>query len=339
MAKKPSKSTKASKANKPSKKKSSTVKEITQIVAFLLVVAALLTVFVIYPLGASKDMLARADIDEFNPDSMGVNDPTPFVEAGLRVDTFTVEPETVVKLAAVQLRAMPDTMSADPAPAPKGTAILLHDERHDRLSMLPLAEKLIETGFDVILYDQRAVGLSTGEYHTDGLSEAADLGEVVSYLRFRELITHPLVVVGRRVGADAALTAAREDSRIDMVVAIDPYLSTDRWLCVHRAEHDTWWIPFPNTVYWFWYGLRSDFAGEYREAEDIEPVATTTLLLASPELQESDEYATLVERSDPAQLTAAPLPEEAVLDNTLAAAITARLAEGQSDAGEDQPAE
>ena len=291
-------------------KKSSTVKEVFQIVVFLLIVGILLTVFVIYPLGASKTLFGRANLDEYNPDSLGINDPTPFVEAGFKTDTFSVEPETFTRLAAVRLSP------EDSSDQWRGTAVLLHDERYDRASMIPLAQKLVDSGFNVILYDQRATGLSTAEYRSDGQNESTDLEEVISYLRFRELLQHPFIVVGYSVGADAALLTSLEDSRIDAVVAVDPYLSTDRWINVLKSEHGVWWLPFYKSIYWFWYGMRSDNAAPYRETENLLPPVRPTLLIAGKDLSESDEYKHLVEISNQDLLFTAdrPADNEQLLD-------------------------
>ncbi|MBD3257584.1 hypothetical protein GF377_04060 [candidate division GN15 bacterium] len=291
-------------------KKSNTVKEIIQIVVFLLVVGILLTAFVIYPLGTSKDMFARTDLDDFNPDSIGVNDATAFVEAGFLVDTFTVEPETLTKLAAVRLEPAADDSTALPPQAWRGTAILLPDEHQTRQSVIPMARALVDSGFAVITYDQRATGLSTGEYHSDGQYEATDLAEMISYLRFRELIRHPFVAVGHRAGGDAVLLEAIEDPRLDGVAAIQPYLSTDRWMEYHMDQHGMWWIPFPYTVTWFWYGMRSDYAAPYREVDAIQGVPLPALLVIEDETRETDEFERLAELTDDDLLTDITMPPD-----------------------------
>ena len=301
-------------------KKSSTVKEIIQIVVFLLIVGILLTAFVIYPLGATKTLFGRANLDEYNPDSLGVNDPTPFIEAGFKVDTFSVEPETFTRLAAVRLGPIDATQDgAEPDKSPdewRGTAVLLNDERFDMASMIPLARRLVDSGFSVVLYDQRATGLSTAEYHSDGQNESSDLEEVITYLRFRELLYHPFIAVGYSVGADAAMLTSLEDSRIDAVVAVDPYLSTDRWIDVLKSEQGIWWLPFYKTIYWFWYGMRSDNAAPYRETDNLIAPVKPTLLIAGNELRESDEYKHLLEISNQDILFTAdrPADNEQLLD-------------------------
>lgn len=273
-------------------KMNQTVKEIIQIVVFLLVVGILLMAFVIYPLNRTQAIFARPDIEEFDADSVGPNDPAPFAELPAKIDTFRVDTDGLTTLACVYL-----TPLSDSAMPPAGTALLLHDERSDRNSMTGLATAFLEVNYAVCLYDQRATGLSTGGYHSDGELEATDLIELIRYLDLRDKIVHPLVIVGQAAGADAALIAAAEESRLNAVVAIEPYITTDRWIKMRTDEHDTYWIPFPQTLYEFWYELRSGYAPNYRRLEDIDAVNCQSLVLASSDYLECEEIKALADIS------------------------------------------
>ncbi len=297
-------------------KMSQTLKEVIQIVVFLAVVGLLLMTFVIYPLNRTKALAARENVDEYNADSLGVNDPTPFLEAGFAVDTFHIEADGVTSLACAYLTAGVDTTAPDNAFVPCGTALLAHDDGHDRLSMLPLARMLVDSGFAVVVYDQRATGLTSGEYHGDGQYEATDLAEIVPYLALRDRLTHPFVTVGYGLGADACILASAEESRMDAVVAIEPYLSTERWLNVMFDRNHTFWIPLRHTIFWFWYDLRSGYAAEYRDSDQIQGLSKTTLVLAPQEVLDSPEYATLAELTAPGLLTTGvrPAKEDALCD-------------------------
>lgn len=290
-------------------KMSQTVKEIIQVVVFLLVVGLLVTTFLVYPLNRTAAIMGRPDEAVINPDSLLPNDPTLFVEAGFRVDTFRVEADGLTNLACLHL-SKADSSAIDDTLATAGTAVLLHDERLDRSSMVPLASALLGAGFDLFVYDQRGSGLSTGQYHSPGDYEADDLQEFISYLGIRDQIKHPFVAIGQSVGADAAILAALEEPRLDMVVAIDPYLSSDRWLDRLKVEHDTYWLPFSNTVLWFWFELRSGYAAPYRELADIQPVACRTLLTAAEAELASPEIVKLIELSGTDKLTTATLPAD-----------------------------
>jgi pimeloyl-ACP methyl ester carboxylesterase len=285
-------------------KRSQTIKEITQIVVFLLVVGILLVAFVIYPLSRSKAIMARPDLDEFNPDSLPANNAAVFVDAGLSVDTFRIEADGLTSLACVRLT--PDALSKGIAAL--GTAILLPDEHSDRTSMLPLAKALVSSGMAVITYDQRATGLSGAMYRSDGQREAADLLEVIPYLELRGQLNHPVVVIGKTLGAEAAMLASLEEPRIDAVVAITPYLTTVRMIDQYRRDHNSLWIPFFRTVFWWWYDIRSGYAAVMRTTDNIRGVTVPTLVLAPQESLNEKDFTTLVGLSDKAKLRTAPLP-------------------------------
>jgi len=283
-----------------------TVKEVLQIVVFLAVVGLLLAAFLILPLNRTKTALARPDIDEFNPDSLPANDPTLFVEAGLTVDTFRIDADGLTNLACLIVHpAAVDSL----LPAPRGSAILLHDEREDRGALLPLVKRLADSGFLVCVYDQRATGLSGGTYHGDGQLEATDLAEVMAYLAVRDEIVHPMVLVGFGVGADAVLLRSREETRVDGVVAVDPYLTTDRWLDLIMAEHGMFWLPFSHYMFTFWYEMRSNYTIEGRTEDDLQGVIHPTLLLVSQEYLDDPEIRLLAERSGEELIHVAPRPE------------------------------
>ena len=164
-------------------------------------------------------------------------------------------------------------------------------------------------GFGVIVYDQRASGYSSGNYHGDGYYESADLEEIVAYLDIRKRIIHPLIVVGFSLGGDAALLAAKNESRIDGIVAIEPYLSSERMLSVRKIEDNGYSIPFYSTVMWFWYDLQSSYESQYRTSADIEAVSRPTLILASDENSVSKEYANLIELSESDLLEVRSVPD------------------------------
>jgi len=291
-------------------KKNQTLKEIIQIVVFFVVVGILSFVFVIYPLNRTKAIMARDNLDEYNADSLPANDPAVFVEAGLTVDTFWLEADGLTTLACLHLT--PGLEAAEGVEATStGTAILLHDEHSDRTAMLPLAQRLIEQGMGVVVYDQRASGLSTGEYHGDGQYEATDLEELISHLDIRSQLTPPVSVIGWQIGGDAALLASLEEGRINNVVAVSPYLSTERMIDTYRETYDTYWLPFFRTLFWWWYNTRSSYAAEYRDKDQIEGVASRTLLLVDETALTEPEMDLLREKSETDRLTIETLPAEA----------------------------
>ncbi|MFH1686327.1 MAG: hypothetical protein ABIE70_02245 [bacterium] len=290
-------------------------REIINIVIFVLVVAALVLTYVVYPLSRTKAIMARPGVDEFQEDSTVVNDPATWVQAGLLVDTMTIETDGLTKVACLYVWPTGDA-SADSTTIPpsddslKGTAILLHPDGTGRDHMLDLARAFLQEGFSVAVYDQRAAGLSCGYYRGEGQYESNDLLAVTAYLDLRGKITHPLVVVGFETGGDAALLAALEEKRIDLVASVSPYLSTRRMQDVLKERYDTYWFPFYRTIMWFWYNIRSSYAASYRDLEQIQAVAGPTLVMADTQAIQSDEYSRLVELSKPDLLSMHQLPTE-----------------------------
>lgn len=251
-------------------------RENIKIGAVLALVAMLLFLFVIYPLNRSRALTVRTDLDQFKADSLPANSPSPFSEAGLKVDTSRIEADGLTRLACLYLRA-PDSL-----PTPRGTVIVIPDDRQIRDSVLPLARLLTDSGFVVITYDQRASGRSSGTYHSGGQLEALDLEAVIADYELHNRITHPLIVVGFGAGADAALLARPEGRKIDGILAVSPYLTTDNLLDQLFHRHGTFWFPFRSTVFWWWFNIRSSSAATYRSLDAITPVPSMTVLVVDP---------------------------------------------------------
>jgi len=294
------------------------VKEILQIVVFLLIVGALVYFYVIYPLGKTKTIMARENIDEYNSDSLLINDPTVYIEAGLVPDTFRIESDGLTKLACLYILPTLDSLTSV-----RGTVFLVHDEKSDRNAMFSLTQKLSDSGFALVVYDQRASGYSSGKYHGEGQYEASDIVELVGYLNLRERIVHPLSIVGFSLGGEAALLAALEEKRIDRVIAVDPYLSTQRMMNSFFKEYNLLWFPFRKTMFWWWYNIRSSYAATQRDLKDIDPVACKTLLFIPESNMNDKEVAKIKELSESELLEIKATPTSSdELENEIITALT-----------------
>lgn len=263
-------------------------KEIINIVLFLLVIGSIVTVYIIYPLGRTNAQMGRVDIDEFNEDSLAINNPDFFINANLPADTFYFEPDGLTKLACLSI-------NHDSA---IGTVILLHNETQTRDSLLDLAALLYENSYSIIIYDQRASGYSSGKYHSGGYNEAADLMEMISTMEIREKILHPLYVAGFGIGADACLMAAAEEKRIDALVAVNPYFTTKRMQDIYKEKYDTYWFPFYRTIMWWWFKMRSSYAPPYLEEDDIQAVTAKTLLVMDEKYKDCNELKKFIDISN-----------------------------------------
>ena len=306
-------------------------REIINIVIFVLGVAAVVLTYVVYPLNRTDAIMGRPNLDDYTEDSTAINDPTIWAEAGLLVDTMTVEADGLTNIACLYAwptgDALVDSTTVPPSiDSLAGTAILLHPNSHDRDSMLTLVTAFLGEGFSVAVYDQRAAGRSSGLYRGEGQYESNDLQAIIAYLDLRGKIAHPCVVVGFETGADAALLAAQEAQRIDVVAAVSPYLSTRHMQDVLKKKHDTYWFPFYRTIMWFWYDIQSSYSAPYRNIEHIQALVKPALVLATTDAIQSDEYSKLVELSEPDLLSIRELPTdpgrviEVILDFAKAAA-------------------
>lgn len=285
---------------------SKSVREAINVIIFLVVVGLVVTFYMVYPLNKSADFFGRQGSEDFHPDSLPANDPTAFVEAGfVSVDTFRVESDGLTNLAVICLDPEIDSASTI-----RGSVVLTHDETADRTSMIDLAGILVDSGFSVVVYDQRATGLSTGKHHGEGQYEATDLMETIGYLQLRNRIHRPLIVVGWSVGGEAAILAPHLDDRIDRAVAIEPYLSSVRLLDLQKADHGSYWFPFYRTIMWWWYGIRSGYAAPYRTIDDLRAVSTPTLIFMPEAVMADEEVVKLQELSGLEILEVRALPED-----------------------------
>ncbi len=101
-----------------------------------------------------------------------------------------------------------------PAPA-RGTVVYLHGVGDNRRSGIPVAQRYVPMGFDVVAYDSRAHGDSTGNACTYGFHEKRDLTRVLDRIERK-----PVILLGSSMGAAVALQAAAQDDRIAAVIAV-----------------------------------------------------------------------------------------------------------------------
>ncbi len=103
-----------------------------------------------------------------------------------------------------------------------GTVVYLHGVADNRASGTWIAERLVRAGFDVVAYDSRAHGESTGDACTYGFHERKDLSRVLDRLGLERA-----VVLGVSLGAAVALQAAAEDPRITGIVSVATFSSLE----------------------------------------------------------------------------------------------------------------
>ena len=111
----------------------------------------------------------------------------------------------------------------------RGTIIYLHGVADNRGSAIGVIDRFGKRGFDVIAYDSRAHGESSGDICTYGFFEKRDLQRVIDGVE-----TGPIVLIGTSLGAAVALQEAALDSRVTAVIAAETF-SDLRTVATERA--------------------------------------------------------------------------------------------------------
>ncbi len=136
---------------------------------------------------------AKPSVPDVNPTDIGLDfeDVSLTTEDGLRISGWYVS-------------------SREPN---RGVLVLVHGQGANRSSMLPTAEILARHGYDSLLIDLRAHGLSEGDMVTYGYEEVYDVVAAFEYLLSRGDV-HPdrIGALGRSMGGAAVIRgAARSD--------------------------------------------------------------------------------------------------------------------------------
>jgi pimeloyl-ACP methyl ester carboxylesterase len=277
-------------------------KETVQTIAVLAIVILLIIFYIIYPLITVTKMTARPDREKFDDSKYKpINDPAYFVQAGLHPDTFSVINNDNITLAGLFFSS--DLIGNQP----KGTVILLHPDDTNSTFMFELISPLIDSGYNVVLYDQRANGFSGGIYHSAGILEADDLMEVIVYLNLHGKLTAPMIAAGFESGADACLIASQNEKRIAGIVAINPFLTVNKWLSSVKDKKGGITIPFYKMTYFWWYQKLSGYPIERTGLDDIPPITTKTILVADQDEINNEEIRKLAEISSSNLLHISPI--------------------------------
>lgn len=114
----------------------------------------------------------------------------------------------------------------------KATVIFSHGYAGNRLEeglpALALARSLVEEGYDVLMYDFRNCGLSSGTITTVGYYEQQDVLGAVRWAK--ENGRGPIALLGFSMGATSSLLAAAQDPAVAGVIADSPFSHLTRYL-------------------------------------------------------------------------------------------------------------
>jgi len=111
----------------------------------------------------------------------------------------------------------------------RGTIVYLHGIADDRGSAYGVVTRFLPLGFNVVAYDSRAHGRSSGELCTYGYFEKHDLRAVIE-----QIAADPIILIGHSLGAAVALQTAAVEPRVGAVVAASTF-SDLRSIATERA--------------------------------------------------------------------------------------------------------
>jgi alpha-beta hydrolase superfamily lysophospholipase len=112
---------------------------------------------------------------------------------------------------------------AEPVTEPKLPVVICHGWMEVKELHFAMADRLNRRGHDVILYDHRGHGHSTGRAVTFGVKERLDLQHVIDQAGQRGLIGPRVATLGFSLGAATVIQHAPDDPRVAGIVALAPF--------------------------------------------------------------------------------------------------------------------
>ena len=132
----------------------------------------------------------------------------------------------------------------EPAKEVKMTVIFSHGyggNRHEsNVPFLPIAQRLTNEGYRIIMFDFRASGDSGGEMITLGAKEKYDLLSVIEYAK--NTYPEPIALYGISMGASTSLLAAGMSEDVKGVIADSPFSDLEGYLRTYMPV----WTDLPN---------------------------------------------------------------------------------------------
>jgi len=158
------------------------------------------------------------------------------------------------------------------------TMILNHGLHTTKENLYPLGNALAREGWNVLLYDMRAHGKSTGKQSSFGFLEQRDIEAAMVYVRGQtDLKNQEIGLYGVSMGASAALHVAARDPSVKTVIADSPCddLLTLLMSVIQRKYH----LPaFPTELF-----LKGAYALRFQAPiESVSPVSIVAQINPRP---------------------------------------------------------
>ena len=131
-----------------------------------------------------------------------------------------------------------------PAEESTSTVIFAHGYEQNRLQGeigLPLTKSLLQEGYNVLLFDFRNSGESSGSITSIGQYETKDLLGAVDYISSTK-DDEKIVIHGFSMGAVAAILAGSEEEKINGVIADSPFANLTSYL----EDNLSYWTNLPS---------------------------------------------------------------------------------------------
>ncbi len=174
------------------------------ILYILLPIIIAIFLFIIY-LAPRIIIQIRGGIFSFNQDSnIGLAHPDDFLLDSEQLDILTKDN---LHLSAYLIRTDKKTQ--------KGTIILLHGIRSRKENNLAISKMLSDKGYNSVIIDLRAHGLSQGKYCTFGYHEKHDIKTLIDTLYTYEDLNLNLGIWGQSLGGAVSLQTLEIDERLN----------------------------------------------------------------------------------------------------------------------------
>ena len=114
-----------------------------------------------------------------------------------------------------------------PSPVSSRVIILVHGKSYHRanpdIGMLEVAEALVRNGYNIVMFDLRGYGESSGKRFTLGYFEQRDLEGAVRYVQERGFNANRIGVIGWSMGAATVMITAGKTPEIKAIVIDSGY--------------------------------------------------------------------------------------------------------------------